>query len=1279
MLVFTMIISTFIGTIPIKAVDVLTTTVKIHYLRADGDYSKWNLWVWDAANNGQGARQQFIGKDEDGAFTAVTFTPATKKVGFIVRTDNWDKDTEDIIVDTSKGDMDVYVKAGDKQGNATNIQKPLEFNFDKVNLKVHYSRFDQNYTGWDLWMWPKDGDGAAYKFNEEDGYGKLANYTFHNMKGKSSVGVIVRQNEWNGAREAGGDRYINLAYADKNGTIDTYLIQDEPKLFYDINEVDKSRKVTSARMDSFHDISFQVNIPVANVEDVKLKNDDKIVEANVTLAKDKRSGKIKTVNTLDLNTKYTVAINEYKDCDVILGGNIYKSDDFVNKYHFSGELGALYSKEKTTFRVWSPVATKVSLKLYSEGVGSNLLKTIPMIKGDRGVWSVEEKGDLSGKFYTYEVTANGKTSETQDIYSKAVGINGDRSMVVDLSKTNPIGWENDKGPKVKNQTDAIVYEVHVRDISMDPNSGIKMKGKFSGFTEAGTKSKEGEATGIDHLKEMGVTHVQLTPVYDYASIDETKLSENKFNWGYDPKNYQVPEGSYSTDPYSGTLRIEEMKAMIKQLHDAGIGVIMDSVYNHTAEYENSSFNETVPEYYYRHNADGQVIGTSGCGNDTASEKSMYRKYMIDSVTYWAKEYHIDGFRFDLMGIHDLDTMNNIREELDKINPEILMYGEPWDLGYSEISQDQKVIKDNVNKLNPRIGAFSDDIRDGIKGHVFDNTTGGFVNYNGTWKRDVNGQQVPYTMGDLKELVKSGIVASTKHDGVDYSKITYSSGSWAKEPTQTVNYVSCHDNNTLWDRMTLTQPNATEADKIKMDKMANFLVLTSQGIAFLNSGEEMLRTKVNPNGKGFVENSYNSPDSVNQLEWTRKSTYKNVVNYYEGLIKLRKAHPAFRMATTAEIQKNLKFIDTNDSTIAYTISNNANGDNWSDIAVLVNAGKEDAEVTLPKSNWTVVANEEKAGTDAIDIISGNKIIIPAGASMVLADTESFNNSKLNDKENSNEANKDSSINENNNSLNDNKTNNKDSKDINNTDESANENNNDINDDKNTNRDNNTVINNDKATNETNIIKNNIEAIKEKINDSTIKKFVVDAKDNPIVLKSVFNELKGKNKEMTIVCGNVSWTFNGKDIKNDVTIDIDFSLKNVSIELKNKEIAKVKSVLGKEIAIAPFSFKYDGWLPGKAKVTIFIGADWSNKTVTVCRYFEENNTYEVVDEATANAQGYITIELNHCSDYFAIEKAVISNLPKTGSMIDGNVLIGVGILLLLAGGSFIVLSRKKRAAK
>ncbi|GIM30129.1 hypothetical protein CPJCM30710_27950 [Clostridium polyendosporum] len=1179
---FVMIISIFTGTITAKAIPSGTTTVKIHYLRADGDYSKWNLWVWDAGNNGNGSKYVFTGKDEDGVFTAVNFTPSTKSVGFIVRTDNWEKDTDNIIVDTSKGDMDVYVTAGDKQGNAKNIQKPLEFNFDKVDVNVHYCRFDGTYTGWDLWMWPEKGNGAAYAFDKEDSYGKLASCNFDNMKGIGRVGFVVRQDGWNGDKEPGGDRYINLAYVDKHGKVDVYLLEKEPNIFYAENQVDRSKKVTLAKMDSLHDIYFQVNIPVDTAESVKIKNDDKILDSKVTLSADKRSGQIKTVDSLDLNKKYTVNIDNYKECDVSLG-QVYGSDDFKNIYHFSGELGALYSKKKTIFRVWSPTATKVSLKLYSQGSGNNLLDTVPMTKGDRGVWSVEKNGDLVGKFYTYEITANGKTNETEDLYSKSVGVNGDRSMVVDLSKTNPTNWNKDKGPKIKHQTDAIIYEVHIRDISMDPNSGIKMKGKFLGVTETGTKSKEGEATGIDHLKEMGVTHVQILPMFDYASIDETKLGENKFNWGYDPKNYQTPEGSYSTDPYSGTLKIEEVKAMIKALHDAGIGVVMDSVYNHTYSWENSCFDKTVPDYYYRHRPDGSVIGTSGCGNDTASERSMFRKYMIDSVNYWAKEYHIDGFRFDLMGIHDVDTMNQIRANLDKINPQILMYGEPWDLGDGGLPQDEKAIKDNVKKLDTRIGAFSDDIRDGVKGHVFTNTSGGFVNYNGTWKRDINGKQVAYSIGDLKELVKFGIVASTKHEGVDYSKITYSPGPWAKEPTQTVNFVSCHDNNTLWDRMSLSQPNATEEERVKMDKMANFLVLTSQGIAFLNSGEEMLRTKPNPNGDGYISDSYNSPDSVNSLDWTRKHTYKNVVNYYEGLIKLRKDHPAFRMATNAEIQQNLKFINTNDSTIAYTISNNANGDKWSDIAVLVNAGKEDTEVTLPKSNWTVIVNGEKAGTDALATVSENKVVVPAGTSMVLADTESFNKKDTRNKsnvKNNDTNNSGNSIYKNNNNFNNSAVN--DNKEDNNAVNNIDGKNNDLN--SNNNKNNSSVDSNSRdkdVINGSSNVKNNIEEIKAKINDPSINSFIVDVKENCIISKDVFTALKGKN--------------------NDVATDIDFSLKSVDNNLKDKEARKMKSVLGKEVALAPFSFKYDGFLPSNAKVSILFDDSYKNKTVNVCKYF------------------------------------------------------------------------------
>lgn len=676
----------------------------------------------------------------------------------------------------------------------------------------------------------------------------------------------------------------------------------------------------------------------------------------------------------------------------LIKSGVYDSDEFKREYNYLGKLGAVYSKEKTVFRVWSPVAHSINVKLYSEGMGGNLLETLPMIRGDKGVWTIEKCGDLHGVFYTYEVRALGQNYETQDIYSKAVGINGDRSMIIDLSRTNPDGWDKDKGPKLTHQTDAIIYEVHLRDISIDENSGITMKGKYLGLTERGTKSTEEEATGLDHLKEMGVTHVQILPFFDYATIDETRLKDNRYNWGYDPKNYQVPEGGYSTDPYAGAARIKELKTMIKALHNEGIGVIMDSVYNHTFDIENSCFHKTVPGYYYRYKQDGSAFDTSACGNDTASDRFMFRKYIIDSVCYWALEYHVDGFRFDLMGLHDVETMNEIREALDRINPEIIIYGEPWNLGEGGLAQDKKAIKDNMCKLNVRIGAFSDDMRDGIRGHVFGEDIGGFVNYNGKWKRCQDGKETTYTMEELKELVKFGIVGSTKHPGVNYKKIYYSKAPWALEPTQTVNYASCHDNNTLWDKLNLSHPEAFLEELINMDKMANFIVLTSQGIAFLHAGEEMLRSKPKEQGEGYVENSFKSSDSVNKIRWIRKNQYKEVVNYYKGLIKLRKEHPAFRMEKTSDIQKKLVFLNTSESSIAYTIFNHANDDKWGDIAVLINAGKEAEEIILPKPHWTVVVNREKAGTEALDTIISDKVILPGQSTMVLVDSQSFNINK-----------------------------------------------------------------------------------------------------------------------------------------------------------------------------------------------------------------------------------------------------------------------------------------------
>jgi pullulanase len=565
-----------------------------------------------------------------------------------------------------------------------------------------------------------------------------------------------------------------------------------------------------------------------------------------------------------------------------------------------------------------------------------------MDKGENGTWSASVNQDIKNKYYTFQVLQDGKwLREAPDIYAKAVGVNGARGMVVDLKSTNPDGWNSDKRPPLKNFTDIIIYETHVRDISIDPNSGIKNKGKFLGLTETGTKSPEGEATGLDHIKELGVTHVHLLPSFDFNSIDETKPSAGQYNWGYDPLNYNVPEGSYSTDPYDGNVRIKEFKQMVQAIHKNGLRVILDVVYNHTSDIDHSNFTQFAPGYYYRHNPDGSYSNATGCGNEVASEMPMVRKFMIESVVYWAKEYHLDGFRFDLMGVHDIETMTQISDALHKIDPTIFIYGEGWSAGNSPMPETLRAVKKNVSKLG-QIAVFSDDLRDGLKGGWGDLKEKGFVSGNTT----------------MDESVKFGIVASTPNAQVDYSKVNYSKAPWAAEPYQTITYVSCHDDNTLWDRLKISNAAASEADRIKMDKLAAAIVLTSQGVAFLHSGAEMLRTKQG------VANSYNKPDSINQIDWNRKTTYKPVFEYYKRLIALRKAHPAFRMPSAEMINKNLSFLKTDPGVIAYQVSNNANGDRWRNILVILNGNTGASTIHLPAGKWTMVADGDQIDQNGI---------------------------------------------------------------------------------------------------------------------------------------------------------------------------------------------------------------------------------------------------------------------------------------------------------------------------
>lgn len=572
-----------------------------------------------------------------------------------------------------------------------------------------------------------------------------------------------------------------------------------------------------------------------------------------------------------------------------------------------------------------------------------------MEKSEGGTWFIDVKENLKNALYTYKILRKGQFVETVDPYAKALTANGTHGVVIDLRETDPPGWSEDVKPPFDNPTDAIIYELHVRDFSVHKDSGIKNKGKYLAFTERDT-DYNGIKTGIDHLVELGVTHVHLLPIQDFASVDELK---GGYNWGYDPYHYFVPEGSYALDLKDPLSRIKEVKEMILSLHKAGIRVTMDVVYNHTYTTFDSILDKVEPGYFYRHNPDGSYSNGSGCGNETASERPMMKKLMIDSLKYWVKEYHVDGFRFDLMGLHDIDTMKEIEKTLHSIEPSLLLYGEPWAAGPSALPMEKQFMKGA--QKNTRIGVFNDNFRNAIKGFPDDESKG-------------------FATGEKnkeKDIMK-GVVGS-----IEYSSEIKD---FTQSPQETINYVSCHDNLTLWDKISKSNPDATEEERILMDKLSNMIILTSQGIPFIHAGEEFLRTKKGNN------NSYNAGDEINQLEWPRKLKYKEVFEYYKGLIRLKKEHPAFRMRTEEEIKSKLSFIKTPKNTISFLISDNANNDPWKKIAVIYNPTKSEVDIKLPPGNWKVVVDNKKAGVIPIEkgdwAFLDNTLTVPPICGMVL---------------------------------------------------------------------------------------------------------------------------------------------------------------------------------------------------------------------------------------------------------------------------------------------------------
>ena len=822
---------------------------------------------------------------------------------------------------------------------------------EALTLRLHYHREDGDYDGWDAWLWEEGKDGGAYDFEEEDGE-MVA--TKELTPGTTSVGFIIRTKDW--AKDVDEDQFIDISEM-VSGAVDIYVesgVEGYTKEYGEDAVV--GTKVKKARYDGEGSVEVTMTGKIEGDTDsaFSVKGLEGTVAIDSVEAGKDNTYQVKLAEPLEDAKSYTIIFegNEYK----IIMPNIYSTDAFEEKYTYTGDdLGATWTKEKTTFRVWAPTADAVKVNLYESGTPDtdDLVEQITMEQDVNGTWVASKEGDLNGVYYTYLVTVNGAENEACDPYARTTGVNGKRAMVIDLSSTNPEGWDEDTDPHAGNNiTDDVIYELHIRDLAMDENSGIKNAGKFLGLTETGTTTPNGTPTGIDHIKDLGITHIHLLPVYDYASVDETALDEPQFNWGYDPENYNVPEGSYSTDPYHGEVRVKEMKQMVKSLHDNDLSVIMDVVYNHVYNAGTFNFNLIVPDYFSRVDENGTYSNGSGCGNDTASERSMVRKYIVDSVCYWADEYHIDGFRFDLVGLLDTDTINGIVEEVHKDHPNVIFYGEGWELD-TTTTKDCTLATQKNSEETPDFAYFSDTIRDLLKGHVFDTSTIGYV----------SGET-----GDEEEVEKCFMGASD----------------WCKSPTQTINYISCHDNMTLIDRITRSTTGTSREDRVKMNNLAAAIYLTAEGTPLMQAGEEFLRTKKNASG-GFEENSYASSDSVNSLKWAtlEEEEYQNVYQYYKGLIAFRKDHPVLRLTDAKDVAAHVTPVEGLDANVtAFDITGGVNGETADNMYVIFNPNQEETKVTLPDGTWSVYINGEKAGTESLGEISGEATVDPISALVLI---------------------------------------------------------------------------------------------------------------------------------------------------------------------------------------------------------------------------------------------------------------------------------------------------------
>ncbi len=840
-------------------------------------------------------------------------------------------------------------------------------------LVVHYYRYDEDYSEFDtLWLWPHEPDslgGSRYEFDDEGDFGAKQTIDLNdtNLYESTTIGLIIFTGTWGEGRDVDGDRFVDMTNPNAEGEVHIYLVQGEDEIYYDESEADTSQRIFSA---GFAEDGVSVDFTAtadAEEDDVSLLADgDPVSFSGFTM--ENGEGSLTLEEDVDLTKNYQLVIDFGDDDEArstVRFDGFYNSDEFNDAYAYDGELGPIYSESETEFKLWAPISDSVTLNLYTMGHDADTVdddgnegvddpyETYEMDQKDKGVWSVTVDGDLDRTYYTYTVNNDGTEHEVVDPYTYASGVNGERGMVINFDRYNPDGWEYGTSPdNIDKPTDSIIYELHVRDLTSHEswNGNEDWRGKFLGLTERGT-THNGLSTGLDHILDLGVTHVQLLPFFDHGIIDETRHNDPTyeghhdgiFNWGYMPQHFNNLEGSYATDPYNGEVRVEEFKEVVQTFHENDLRVVMDVVYNHTGQSADSNFDRILPGYYFRMNEDGTFSNGSGTGNETASERAMFRKFMVDSLKFWVEEYNIDGFRFDLMRLHDVETMNIIRDELHEIDDSILIFGEPWDAGGSELPSHMAADHDTLDQM-PGIGAFNDTTRDGIKGSVFESSGQGFVQGN-----DYATPRVMY-----------GIAGGTSQSGLAIPGDALS-------PSQTINYVTAHDNNTLHDKLRLSS-GTDEETFARMHRQSNGILFASQGVTFLHAGVEMMRTKpcVEPESGentcagGFDHNSYRSPDQVNQLDWNWKSEHQDTFEYYRDMIELRKMKDVFRLDTQEAIAEALTFGPYEPGTIQYLL--NDENDDWQTIVVFHNNGSETRDFTLPSADTTfnLVATSDEVG-------------------------------------------------------------------------------------------------------------------------------------------------------------------------------------------------------------------------------------------------------------------------------------------------------------------------------